>query len=74
MEASLRSKEAGQFDEAIERCFSLLRELGPQSPRFERVFQSREAQADATRKLQVNAVAPSARSLWEPSFGGAPGA
>ena len=47
MEKSLRSKEASKFDEAIERCFTLLQELGPESPRFARVFQAQAAQTEA---------------------------
>ena len=35
-ETSLRSRETGQFEGAMNRCFSLLREMGPKSPRCRR--------------------------------------
>ena len=54
-ETSLRSRETGQFEEAMNRCFSLLQEMGPRSPRFDKIFNAPGGQADAIKKLQTNA-------------------
>ena len=51
-ETSLRSREAAQLESAVERCFSLLRELGPRCPRFAPIFDVPEAEKKITSNLQ----------------------
>ena len=50
---SLRDKEQSALDNAVQRCFDLLARLGSRSPRYQKVFNASEAQAEGMKKLQA---------------------
>ena len=58
----MREKEQSKLDQAVQRCFDLLSRLGPQSPRYEKVFNVNDAQKEGIRRLQATAFLGGFRS------------